>query len=359
MHNLVRRQSGIYALRLAVPKDLRGCLSKTEIIESTGTRETALAKIVAGASGARWRERFIELRRLKVAVSLDAMTPDEILRLTSGSPALHGASHLPLQAAASASGIAEEHLLRLAAERRLNLWCRVGRTPGLLLREEALELVEPAMGPAGGFVMPSPSRAPAGALTHVADGTLRIDPIDAASVAAGLSRGTSVDCVAFRAPGYDGTNSDFWFVPDAAVEVTRAVLELSTAEVERTRRELARFVAPEQLEHARAIEKRALATPEPKNGRHGNKLLSEALDHYEKHGLPHKHQNAGEIARIKNGCALLPELHGDVPIGTVTTEQLRTFRDTLLAKVPERENKVRLIHKTKSVAESDCRGSRN
>lgn len=353
MHNLVRRQSGIYALRLSIPKDLRGCLSKTEIIESTGTREIALAKIIAGVAGARWRERFIDLRRLKAVASLDAMTPNEILSLTTGSPALHGASHLPIQSAARASGISDEQLLRLAAERRISLWCRVGRTSGVLLPEDELEPVDPVQGSAGGLVIPPTFRLPPGALPHVAEGTLRVHPADAPAIAANLI-GTSkpVECVAFQLPPEAGAFHGMLFAPDVPVLVSRGTLEVAASEVESTRRELAKLLHPDQVEHARALLKAGVASRSSDKGKHSDKPLSAALEHYVEHGLRHKHQSAAEIARISNGCHLLIELDGDVAVGSVTTEQLRHFRDVGLATVPANENKIRLKHKTSSVAES-------
>lgn len=351
MHNLVRRPSGYYALRLAVPKDLRAYLNKTEIIESTGTRELALAKIIAGTAGARWRERFLELRRLKTVASIDAMTPEDILRLTSGSPALHGATYLPLDLAARASGIAEEHLLLLASEGTLGLWCRVGRVQGVLIPEASLEVVEPSMGRSGGLVIPPRGQLPAGAVDHVADGALRIDQSDVRPLVSALLAGAeSAELVAF-ATGPEGTQQPWVFVPSEPVTVGRKMLEVSAAQVEGVRRKLAKLVAPEQVEHARGLEKAALAPGETKKF-HSDKLLSEALSHYVEHRLRKNLQNEGEIKRIRQGCSLLIEFEGDVAIGSVTTEQLRSFRDSKLAKVPASENKVRLIHGTKSVSKS-------
>lgn len=52
---LNRRPSGIYHVRLSVPKSLRHAVGKSEIHRSTGCRELHLAKIVAGQLLTDWR----------------------------------------------------------------------------------------------------------------------------------------------------------------------------------------------------------------------------------------------------------------------------------------------------------------
>ena len=49
MQNLFRRASGVWVARLAVPKRLRHVLWRSEFIESTNTRDLAIAKLVACA----------------------------------------------------------------------------------------------------------------------------------------------------------------------------------------------------------------------------------------------------------------------------------------------------------------------
>ncbi len=90
MQNLLRRPSGIYVLRIVVPALLCHVYKKREVIASTGTRELALAKIVAGSQAAQWRQKFFEATRLLSGANQKQMQYDEILRIAQGRPALLG-----------------------------------------------------------------------------------------------------------------------------------------------------------------------------------------------------------------------------------------------------------------------------
>jgi hypothetical protein len=58
---IFRRKSGIYSARLVIPRRLRMALGKSELIASTGVRDHALAKAIAGALGASWRQHLLRL----------------------------------------------------------------------------------------------------------------------------------------------------------------------------------------------------------------------------------------------------------------------------------------------------------
>lgn len=347
MQNLARRPSGIYILRLVVPSALRAAVGKREIIISTGTRELALAKIVAGAAATQWRQHFLEISRLKAVSGIDSMEPSEIIKVVTGSPVLLVAGYLPLPAAAGASGLTVDQLLRAASEGRLALHVRLGGRRGHLVPEDVLEPVDPEVGRAGGLVVPHTSRMPDRATPHVADGVFRVPGNDATAVATTLLDRTAVaDLVALEYT----VGSGMWFVPELAVTCTRDSVEVATHDVENLRRAVAAVVDPRHLEEAREVQKQAVR--QPSRGRFADKLLSEALDSYVTNRLAHDLGAAGEIKRVKNGCNLLIELGGDRRLGEITTEVLREFRDALLARVPASENKIRLMKGTTSVAES-------
>jgi hypothetical protein len=61
--NLYRRASGIHTVRLAVPSRLRSVVGRGEIHQSTGTRTLPVAKAVAAALIAHWREELLTLDR--------------------------------------------------------------------------------------------------------------------------------------------------------------------------------------------------------------------------------------------------------------------------------------------------------
>lgn len=58
MSCLYRRSSGIYAVRLVVPKRLRESIGRTEIHTSTGVRSLAVAKTEALRIQLHWRKHF-------------------------------------------------------------------------------------------------------------------------------------------------------------------------------------------------------------------------------------------------------------------------------------------------------------
>jgi len=51
---IFRRKSGIYFARLVIPLGLRAAVGKRELIASTGVRDQALAKVIAGGVLAGW-----------------------------------------------------------------------------------------------------------------------------------------------------------------------------------------------------------------------------------------------------------------------------------------------------------------
>lgn len=347
MQTLVRRPSGIYVFRLAVPDALRGIIGKREIIASTGTRELALAKIVAGANATEWRQRFLELSRLIVGAGIDSMEHHEIVKVASGSPALLAGGHLPLAMAAAASGLSVDHLLRAAGDGRLGLFARCKLVQGHLLPEEKLELVEPSVGQSAGWIIPSAHQLPKEAVPHACEGLLPLLKTDLPTFVADLLAGTpAIELCALDAPGKPST----WFLPATPIKVTRDALEVAAHEVESLRRAVAAVIEPQRLKAAQEHVRAAIASP--KAGRMGERRLSEALEHYITNRVKHDVESPGEIKRIRNGCALLMELQGDLHLSEVTVERLRTFRDERLGKVPAKENKVRLIYKTSSVSQS-------
>lgn len=349
MQSLARRSSGIYVVRLAVPLALRTCVGRREIIVSTGTRELGLAKIVGGAVATRWRQRFFDMSRLTAVSGIESMDHHEILNIVRGSPALLTGGHLPLPLASSASGLSVDHLLRAAADAKIRLHVRAGVMRGHLVPVDDLELVDPAAGRSAGFVIPPAKHMPSGAVEHAVEGILPILKSDLASAASALLAGDDrLELLALEAPG----RPDWWFIPDNAVSVARSALEVAAHEVEALRRSFAAVIEPERVQQAREHEKVAATHGNSNAGRRAAYKLSTALDHYIDHRVKHDVESPAEVKRIRNGCALLIDLDGDIELSQVTPERLREFRDQRLSKVPAKENKVRLIHKTTSVRAS-------
>lgn len=87
---LYRRPSGIYAVRLVVPKRLRESVGRTEIHTSTGVRDLAVAKTESLKIQLHWRERFLAM---------------DVEKLKTESPLLAGQGIISIIEAANAVGL--------------------------------------------------------------------------------------------------------------------------------------------------------------------------------------------------------------------------------------------------------------
>ena len=330
MEGLFRRRSGVYVARLAVPYRLRDAVGQTEMIESTGTRDLAIARIVAGGLVMRWRHRFLELDSLKLGMEFD------VLKVTAGSLALAlGDGHLPLSAAAVASGIGEDALLREAAGGGLKLLVRVHRVAGFALALAALD-----RNPEGGWDVPDERRMPDSAIDQVHTGLLR--SLNARMLADSLLAGEDVDEVLFGL----GESRESAFAPNALVAIRRGSIEMLASEVEAFRRRAAALVTPDQIEQARAGAHSSAAEPA-----HARRPLRDSIDNYLS---DHKYPRGDEQARrVSGACKLFLELMGPELRGCdLDRDKMRNFRDAVLPQVPAKENKVRLMHKTTCISES-------
>ena len=349
MQSLFRRPSGIYVFRISVPVLLRPIFGKREVVATTGTSELTIAKIVAGTQAAQWHQRFFDSRRLMSLLGTFTMDYQEILKLTQGHPMLLGGGHLALPHASTASGISPTDLLRAASSGNLSLFVRSGGIRGYLLPGADLELDDPEMGPAGGYVVPAEAQMPENAVAHIGDGLLQIPAMNLTGVTAALLAGAnSVTLVAFEIPNHAGE----FFIPNDALIVTRDQLEVVAGEVEMLRRSLSAMIPPDRVVEARAANLVALQGVALKAGERAHETLSTALDHYIANRVRQDVGLESEITRIRNGCALLIELGGNVALSDIKPDKLRNFRDTQLSRVPSSENKIRLMHGTTSMSSS-------
>jgi hypothetical protein len=114
--HLLRRPSGVYVCRIVVPLRHRQTIGKSEIHQSTNTRDLPIAKLVSASVLAHWREKFLTLDRL--------MT--DVKRLLEGSPLLSLNGHISVASAAELSGLTTSDILKNALEGRWGLFYRSG-----------------------------------------------------------------------------------------------------------------------------------------------------------------------------------------------------------------------------------------
>jgi hypothetical protein len=114
MSCLYRRSSGIYAVRLVVPKRLRESIGKTEIHTSTGVRSLAVAKTEALKIQLHWRKYF------------QAMDAE---KLKNESPLIAGDGIISIAAAADAIGISPGALAGELLNDRAQIYTHVQGLP--------------------------------------------------------------------------------------------------------------------------------------------------------------------------------------------------------------------------------------
>ena len=308
MQGLYRRESGTYVLRLTVPVRLRQTIGKREIIITTGTSVLCMAKIVAGALATQWGQRFFETELLISQSTLNPMHHSELLKITQGHPLLLAGGHITLTQAAGASGIASMDLLRASSTGKLAIYIRPGRKPGFLVPLEALPFDNPEMGHAGGYILPDMNRMPVSAVEHVNPGLLLILAMDLPHITSIFLAGeASVAPLAFEDPGYPGSV----FIPNVAITVKLAEIEVLAGEVEMIRRSFSNLIPNEHVVEAKALQNRETEALKLSAGKKSHERLSTALTAYVTDRLRHDVSSESEIARIRNGCNLLIELSGD------------------------------------------------
>jgi len=349
MQGLFRRPSGVYFLRISVPISLRSIFGKCEVIASTGTTELSIAKMVAGAEAAQWRQRFFDAGRLSSLASTYMTNDQELIRIAQGHPTLHSGGHLTVTEAATACGLSPTVLLGEAAESRLSLFVRTGGTRGHMVPLDALELDDPEIGRAGGFVIPDTRRLPEDAVAHICRGMMRIPSSDLPGVATALLGSGEV----FSVHAFEVTDSPgMIFIPSEGVSASLDRVEMSCTEVEVFRKSVAATIDPKRLREARTLRKDAVHAAAAVQGKKAHERLSTALAAYIQDGLRQKVAMESEITRIRNGCNLLIELEGDLPLAEIDTQTLRRFRDAKLSLVPADENKIRLKYHSETMAQS-------
>jgi integrase len=109
--HLYRRASGIYVVRICVPKRLQAAVGRGEIHISTGVRDPTYAKIVALRSLLQWNQRLLEL---------DGM---DILKVVEGSPLLAGEGLISILDASQMFGLDTKTLLIEATNSKADLLC--------------------------------------------------------------------------------------------------------------------------------------------------------------------------------------------------------------------------------------------
>lgn len=344
MEGLFRR-GGVWWARLVVPARLRRAADRREFTKSTGVHDKAVAKVIALTLLATWRRQLLWLDN-------QPMDDVRILKLVDGMPGMAAGDHFPLGVAADGLGFEAADLLREVRAGRLGLWCQLGAGAGSghLVPCDALELVNTAVGSAGGWVVPNAAQMPAEAyVVSMRGAVLRL--CDAGVVAGEiLADGLdSISLIALEAPRRSG----WLFCPDEAVSVATVDLLLSRGELEALRARATAMVPPERIQAARAAQSAPVGSEVGAAGKWAEKPFSEVAEAYcsRRDGLARKLASVHERRQRLAGMKLLSEFLGDMPLGQIDADTLRAFRERM-REIPDHANRLPGVERGATMTET-------
>lgn len=343
MQNLERRPSGVYVARLTVPMRHRTVVGASAFVASTGSRNLAVAKVLAGEQIARWRRHLFDLDRLSLLGP--SMTPENILKIADGHPLLLAGGYIPLDQAAAIIGLTTHDLLRQAAEGRLALHCRLQGEEGYRTPFWSFEPDDPVLGT---VLVPRMRYRPSESKVHRAFGMYRVPHDETTSAANLLLTEGTVTILAFADSA--ASPDDLAFVPEKIFELTEQLVEVSAVELDGLRRKMADALSPAALEAVRQAHQGGGSSTV--TSVKASRPLSQAIEEYCRAHLPQTISSPKELARVRGGLLLLVEFMGDLPIAQFSPDVLRGFRATHLSQMPAKENQVRQKFGTATMTES-------
>lgn len=334
--HLKRRASGVYVVRLVVPRWLRDAAGQGEVHRSTGCRDLAIAKIVAAEIAADWHARIASLRR---------MDPDKIRH---GSIELLGEGYLGLVEAASILGTDVVRLAGRLHERRANFYVQAQGWEGWLLPDlYALDAEIDALGNVTSIIIDARQLNALGERCSINDRLL-------------LRFGSQgLDIVGSGAPVHvqffliAGAHEAGFVADDPGIPLEAAQLQVRRMDVEALRRSML-----EMLLHAGAAAPVPVAVVAPlredlaasidsiAKHKHRDKPLSALTAHY-LNARQHEWK-PDEARRQRDACSALVELGGDAKLGDVDRDLLRQVAEKL-RKVPDRRDLVKRALRRKAM----------
>jgi hypothetical protein len=148
MEGIFRRGS-VWWARLVVPTRLRAAAGRREFVQSTGTPDLMLARVIGSALLATWREQLVQSEH-------GTVIGEKLLKLVDGGQALEGLDFISLGDAHAQAGVDRLRVLGAAASKRFPLYAvRANEVRGLFVPVDDLDLNNPRAGVAGGYVVPS------------------------------------------------------------------------------------------------------------------------------------------------------------------------------------------------------------
>lgn len=316
------RRGSVWWARLGVPVRLRKELGRREFIQSCRTSDLQVAKVVAAVLIAEWRRVFmrLECRTMNSNVS----------RLLEPAPALSIGGTVSILDAET-FGVDRKQLLRIASQGSISLYFRVVGLEGYVVSVKDLDR-DPVT---GGRDVPPPNMMPHRALEAVQSGVLRLADTTTIAQAILADESTVVELVAFEV----GVEPEKWFVPNRTIMASVDALEVNSKAIELIRGHMVSNIPESErlrLTTLPVVQVIGKKNPGPK----ADVLFSNAVRTYcsDASGLPHVLESVAEQRQRQNMMLHFAEFMGDKPIGEITSDMLRSFRDGPLRTFPAKAN---------------------
>jgi len=299
---LYRRSSGIYAVRIVIPRRLRPLVGKGEVHTSTGLHDLGAAKLTALKIQTQWREKLMAL---------------DIQRLASSGALLHGEGLISILEAAGAMGLSVGALLSELRNARAELFTQANHWQGW----SVVDLWDVERDYDDSFVLNDVERR--GTQQSLSSTVRAFDA--AVTISALLTTGVSTESV-FRLSGHGG----FW--PETEVHIPLAAWMTLKPTIERIRSSLAGALPPEvkKASVSPTVEPHAgVMAPDVITIKHGRKKFSELFE------LCKTHRNWGldQKRRMMTEAGLFIELMDDPELGSIEVETIHEFANRL-GKLP-------------------------
>ncbi len=324
MARYLARRGGVWWARLVVPERLRQAIGRREFIQSCRTADLRMAKTVAALLIAEWRQ---SLMRVELA-GMDS----QALKLLKPAPVLAIGGTITL-AEAEKIGVDCRQLLHIAVAGRLKLYCRVSNISGHLLNPNDLQY-DPLT---GGKDIPRDRFMPATAVEAVLNDVLAVPDapqVANAILADGVDRSAEIVALEVK-PGQ-------WFVPSQTLVVAVGALEVEANAVAVIRGHLVKRLPQEEIDRELAVRQVVAGAPggQVNFGPRADRLFSAAVEAYcaDPDGLPSRLASTIEIRQRKNSMLQFAEFMGDMPLGQITSDVLREYREGPLRQIPAKAN---------------------
>jgi integrase len=258
----------------------------------------------------------------------------QTLKLLKAAPVLAMGAMITL-AEAEAHGVGLTQILRVVAEGRLKLYCRLAGVPGHLVSPTDL----PDDPLTGVKELPAPKFMPQAAVESAQTGVFQIP--DSKQVANAMLADQGDGCVEIVAVAI---NEGRWFIPERVQRVPITLLEVRAKGVDTIRQFLVDRLPRELIERELAAYGVPLGVASRTVGRgpRADALFTAAVEAYcsDPHGLAQRVASAIEIRQRKNTLLLFSEFMGDMPLYEITSDVLRAYRDGPLKKIPANANRL-------------------